>query len=158
MIYVTLFTLRYKWWKFRYVKFGSKVKDFLISIVICRRPFCVRGWLVSLHWRCASRRWLTLPVTEAVWDTVTLTEEGESESVGHSAVPDSLQPPGLQPTRLLHPGDFPGKNTGEGSHFLLQGIFLTQWSNAGLLRCRRLYHLSHQERPEEGRRAKGPDS
>ena len=25
--------------------------------------------------------------------------------------------------------DFPGKNTGEGCHFLLQGIFLTQGSN-----------------------------
>ena len=126
MIYVTLFTLWYKWRKFRYVKFGSKVKDFLIIIVICRWTFCPRGWLVSLHCRCASRRWLTLPVIEAVRDTVTLTEEGESESVGHSSMPDSLQALGLQPTRLLHPRDFPGKNTGEGCHFLLQGIFLTQ--------------------------------
>ena len=32
-----------------------------------------------------------------------------------------------------------------GSHFLLQGIFLTQGSNLGLLHCRQiLYHLSHQ--------------
>ena len=29
--------------------------------------------------------------------------------------PDSLQVPGLQPARFLHPGDFPGKNTGVGS-------------------------------------------
>ena len=28
--------------------------------------------------------------------------------------------PWLQPTRLLHPWDFPGKNTGVGCHFLLQ--------------------------------------
>ena len=28
--------------------------------------------------------------------------------------------------RLLCPWNFPGKNTGEGCHFLLQGIFLTQ--------------------------------
>ena len=27
---------------------------------------------------------------------------------------------GLQPTRLLHPWDFPGKSTGEGCHRLLQ--------------------------------------
>ena len=27
---------------------------------------------------------------------------------------------------LFCPWDFPGKNTGVGSHFLLQGIFLTQ--------------------------------
>ena len=31
-------------------------------------------------------------------------------------------------------GDSPGKNTGVGCHFLLQGIFLTQESNPGLLR------------------------
>ena len=31
-----------------------------------------------------------------------------------------------------------------GCHFLLQGIFLTQGSNPGLLHCRQiLYHLSH---------------
>ena len=32
--------------------------------------------------------------------------------------------------------DFPGKNTGVGCHFLLQGIFLTQGLNLGLLRCK----------------------
>ena len=32
----------------------------------------------------------------------------------------SLRPYGLQPTRLLCPWDFPGKNTGVGGHFLLQ--------------------------------------
>jgi len=39
----------------------------------------------------------------------------------------------VDPTRLLRPWDFPGKNTGVGCHFLLQGIFLTQGSNPGLL-------------------------
>ena len=39
----------------------------------------------------------------------------------HSAVSDSLQPHGLQPIRLLSSWDFPGKNTGVGYHFLLQG-------------------------------------
>ena len=33
---------------------------------------------------------------------------------------DSVRPHGLQPTRLLHPWDSPGKHTGVGSHFLLQ--------------------------------------
>ena len=42
-------------------------------------------------------------------------------SVSHSVVPDSLRPHGLQPTRLLCPWDFPGKDTGMGCHFLLQG-------------------------------------
>ena len=30
----------------------------------------------------------------------------------HSVVSDSSQPHGLQPTRFLHPWDFPGKSTG----------------------------------------------
>ena len=35
------------------------------------------------------------------------------------------------PARLLYTWDSPGKNTGVGCHFLLQGIFLTQGSNLG---------------------------
>ena len=31
----------------------------------------------------------------------------------------------------LYPWDYPGKNTGVGSHSLLQGIFLTQRSKPG---------------------------
>ena len=47
-----------------------------------------------------------------------------------------LQPHGLQPARLLCPWDFPSKHTGVGCHFLLQGIFLIQKLNPGLLHCR----------------------
>ena len=51
-------------------------------------------------------------------------------------------------TRLLYPWDFPGRNTGVGSHSLLQGIFPTQGSNLGLPRCRQiLYCLRHQRSP-----------
>ena len=46
-----------------------------------------------------------------------------------SAVSDSFQPHGLQPTRLLWSGDFPDKSTGVGCHFFLQGLFPTQGSN-----------------------------
>ena len=35
-------------------------------------------------------------------------------------MPDSVQPHRQQPTRLPHPWDSPGKNTGVGCHFLLQ--------------------------------------
>ena len=48
-------------------------------------------------------------------------------------MPNSLCPQGLKPTQLLCPWDFPGKNTGVGCHFLLQGIFLTQQLNPCLL-------------------------
>ena len=41
--------------------------------------------------------------------------------------------------------EFFSQNTGVGSLSLLQGIFPTQGSNPGLLRCRQiLYHLSYQ--------------
>ena len=52
--------------------------------------------------------------------------------------------------RVLRPWDSPGKNTGVGCHFLLQGIFPTQGSNPGLSHCGwMLYHLSHQGRSQE---------
>ena len=67
--------------------------------------------------------------------------------INGSAVSESLWLHGLQPTRLLHPWDSPGKNPGVGCHLLLQGISLAQGSNLGLLHCRQiLCHLSHQGR------------
>ena len=63
-----------------------------------------------------------------------------------SVVSNSLQPHGLQPTRLLCPWDFPGKNTGLGCHFLLQKIFPVLGLNPCLPCCRQtLYYLSHQK-------------
>ena len=40
---------------------------------------------------------------------------------GRSVVSDPQRLHGLQPTRLLHPWDFPGKSTGVGCHCLLRG-------------------------------------
>ena len=58
--------------------------------------------------------------------------------------------PWIVPTRLLRPWDFPGKSTGVGCYFLLQGIFLAQGLNPGLPHCwQMLYHLSHQGIPQE---------
>ena len=45
------------------------------------------------------------------------------------------------PNMLLCPWDCPGKNTGAGCHFLLQGILLAQGSNPSLLHCRHI--LAH---------------
>ena len=55
-----------------------------------------------------------------------------------SVVSNSLRSHGLQPTRLLHPWNFPGKSTGMGCHFLLQGIFPTQGMNLVLPHCRQM--------------------
>ena len=49
--------------------------------------------------------------------------------LSYTVMSDFLWPHGLWPARLLCPWDSPGKNTGKGSHTLLQGIFPTQWSN-----------------------------
>ena len=46
--------------------------------------------------------------------------ESEKWKGSCSVVSDSLRPPGLQPTRLLRPWDFPGKSTGVGCHCLLR--------------------------------------
>ena len=65
-----------------------------------------------------------------------------------SVLSGSLCPHGLQPSRLLCPWGFSSKNTGLGCHALLQGIFLTQGLNPGLLHCRQiLYCLNHQGSP-----------
>ena len=45
--------------------------------------------------------------------------ESEKWKWSHSVLSNSSQPHGLQPTRLLHPWDFPGKSTGVGCHCLL---------------------------------------
>ena len=42
--------------------------------------------------------------------------ESEKWKWSRSVVSDSLRPHGLQPTRLLCPWDFPGKNTGVGCY------------------------------------------
>ena len=46
----------------------------------------------------------------------------------------------------------PGQHTGVASLSLLQGIFLTQESNPGLLHCGQILNLlSYQESPKSGR-------
>ena len=61
--------------------------------------------------------------------------------------PTPLWPHGLLLARLFCPWDSPGKRTGVGCHFLLQGIFPSQGSNLCLLcllPCRQiLYPPSH---------------
>ena len=42
--------------------------------------------------------------------------------LSRSVMSDSVRPQRRQPTRLPHPWDSPGKNTGVGCHFLLQWV------------------------------------
>ena len=68
------------------------------------------------------------------------------------SVSDSLQPHGLQPTVFLCPWDSPGKNTGVGCHFLLQGIFPTQELNTCLMR---FLHWQPNSLPPPGKPSNG---
>ena len=88
------------------------------------------------------------------WDLVSLSPlTPESPSfllclcVSCSVVSNSLQPHGLEPTRLLCPWNSPGKNTGEGYHSLLQGLFSTQGWKPGLPHCRRIFIIRATRKP-----------
>ena len=61
--------------------------------------------------------WSGLPFTSPM-------HESEKWKWSRSVVSDSLRPHGPQPTRLLHPWDFPGKSTGVGCHCLLHNPLL----------------------------------
>ena len=74
-------------------------------------------------------------------DSYKYTQLTINKRVSCSVISDSLRSHGLEPTELLCPWYFPGKNTVVGCHFLLQGIFPIQGSNSGLWHCRQiLYH------------------
>ena len=64
-----------------------------------------------------------------------------------SDVSDSLRPHGLQPTRLLHPWDFPGKSTGVGCHRLSVQFSSLQFSRSV---------VSDSSRPHESQHARPP--
>ena len=76
-------------------------------------------------------------------DTLKYSESEVAQLCPTLCTPMDYSPPGSS----VH-GDSPGKNTGVGSHALLQGIFPTQGSNPGLPYCRWiLYCLRHQASP-----------
>ena len=69
-------------------------------------------------------------------------------SRGSSQPRDQPRSPALQANSLLAEPQGKSKKTGVGSLSLLQGIFLTQESNWGLLHCRCiLYQLSYEGSP-----------
>ena len=61
--------------------------------------------------------WSGLPFPSPMHDS-------EKGKCSHSVMSDSQRPHGLQPARLLHPWEFPGKTNGVGCHCLL--YFLVQ--------------------------------
>ena len=63
--------------------------------------------------------WSGLPFPSAM-------HESEKSKWSRSVMSNSWRPHGLQPTRLLHPWDFPGKSTGVGCHCHIH-IKNSQW-------------------------------
>ena len=59
--------------------------------------------------------------------------ESEKWKWSRSVVYDPQWPHGLQPSRVLHPWNFPGKSTGVGCHFLLQWKALREMENQTIL-------------------------
>ena len=82
---------------------------------------------------------------------------GQNTGVGSISLPNpriASRSPTMQTDSS--PAELQGKpnNTGVGSVSLLQGIFLTQELNQGLLHCRHiLYQLSYQGSPGDGGQA-----
>ena len=104
-----------------YVHFSLKKKEIL--------PFATT-WLDM-----ESIMLIEISQRNTVWFQSYMESKKQKERKGKWSRPvmfDSLRPHGLQPARLLCPWDSPGKNTGAGCYFLLQGIFPTQGSNMGL--------------------------
>ena len=54
------------------------------------------------------------------WVAISFSRGEVTAAAKSLVVSDSVRPHRRQPTRLPHPWDFPGKNTGVGCHFLLQ--------------------------------------
>ena len=62
---------------------------------------------------------------------------------------DSVRPHRWQPTRLPHPWDSPGKNTGVGCHFLLQCVKVKSLSRVRLLATPWIAHLHPWDFPSK---------
>ena len=75
--------------------------------------------------------------------------------LSRSVVSTLCDPMDWRPASFLCPWDFPGKNTGVGCYFLLQGIFLTQGSNLHLS-C--LLHWQADSLPLPGKAPCAPTS
>ena len=88
-----------------------------------RVRFCVTPWTAAYQAPLSlgfsrQEHWSGLPFPSPM-------HESEKWKWSHSVVSDSQRPYGLQPTRLLHPWDFPGKSTGVGCHCLTCQFYFT---------------------------------
>ena len=91
-----------------------------ISYLLCLQTSWLMTWLLDSLRKESEKQFYRLP-------------RHLSTVLCCSVMSDSLWCCELWSTKLFCPWNYPGKNTGVGCHFLLQGIFLTQGSNPCLL-------------------------
>ena len=128
------------------------------SILAWKNPMDGRAWWATVHGVAKSRTRLS-DFIFTLWNLSSLAGDWTQGCSSKIVVPWPCSEVTQSCSTLCNPMDcrlpgssvhgiFPGKNTGVGCHFLLQGIVLTQGSNPGLLHCRKtLYHLSHEGIP-----------
>ena len=90
----------------------SCTQEALIDLPHSRKPVsplpstCYHITVSSFHQNTESRMASLICLISFLWSSI-----GQSETVSLSVVSDSLQPHGLQPARLLCPGNSPDKNS-----------------------------------------------
>ena len=125
------------WWKCLYILWIFKmrlIKNFVesqklymkvrLQIYLLLLTHFSRVWLCAAPEMAAHQAPLSLGFSrQEHWSGLPFPSpmhESEKWKWSHWVVSNSQQPHGLQPTRLLHPWNFPGKSTGVGCHCLLQ--------------------------------------
>ena len=113
------------WQRMRWLDSITNSKEMNLSklqkIMEDRGPWCAAVHGVAKSWTQLSN-WRTTTVTVfGTLDCIVMDkDESEKWKGSGSVMSDSSRPHELQPTRLLHPRDFPGKSTGVGCHHLLR--------------------------------------
>ena len=98
---------------------AAKLLSHFSHVWLCATPYtAVHQAPLSLGFS-RQEHWSGLPFPSPM-------HESEKWKRSRSVVSDPQRPHGLQPTRLLHPWDFPGKSTGVGCHCLLRLKYLVK--------------------------------
>ena len=114
-----------KWWYFKGKSTSWRRNGYLLLLLsrlshvwLCANPYtAVHQAPLSLGFS-RQEQWSVLPFPSPM-------HESEKWKWRRSVLSDPQWPHGLQPSRLLHPWDFPGKSTGVGCYCLLQNGYLS---------------------------------
>ena len=98
----------------------------LVAQTIKNLPAMRETWLHSQCWGDPLVEEMATHSSILAWRIPWTEEPGRLQSMGLQRIDWATKPTWTEPTRLLCPGDSPGKNTGVGCHFLHQGIFPTE--------------------------------